>query len=83
MKFEVKKKSICYIGQVFSEEDTKVEIDFFRINKNSTFKPPYIHCVAKSQIVQVLSNPTYMGSTPKIYVSTKFECNFDVGLEMR
>lgn len=80
VKFDGKKRSVCYIGQVQSIEEGEVKVEFYRKTENSLFKKPEssdIKYVEKEQIMQVLPNPTYTGQTARTLGCIRFECNFD------
>ena len=85
-KFDGKKKSVCYVGQVLSKEDPELESNFYRKSENLLiFKKPLsgdIKYIDKSQVVQMFPDPIFTGKTAKIFGSGKFECAFDTEHEV-
>ena len=79
VKFEGKKRSVCYVGQVLVKEEAELEVDFYRKSENSLFKKPpsgEVKYVEMSQVVQVLPTPIYTGQTARTFGSIRFDCVF-------
>ena len=80
VKFDGKRRSVCFVGKVLEVTEFEVLVDFYRKTERSTFKLPTSKdekLVEKEQVIQVLPDPFFKGhQTSRTLGSVTFECDF-------
>jgi hypothetical protein len=85
VRFDGKKRSVCFVGQVLQLDEFEIQVEFYRKTEFASFKKPVrddVKFVERQQVIQVLPNPSYIGKTARTRGCIRFECNFSTTYEV-